>query len=80
MKVLVDLSVVPCRGAMGIAGGLWRIETRAPAAAFFSIPSRRRAFCPGGGPSCILPDRRVAAVLQRRCPPSCAPRTFSGSL
>src|SRR5664280_2779919 len=43
-------------------------------------PPRRRAFWPDGGPSCTLPDRREAAVLQRRCPRSCAPRTFSASL
>ena len=42
-------------------------------------PPRRRAFWPGGGPSCTVPDRREAAVLRRRCPPSCAPRTFSAS-
>src|ERR1035437_4785771 len=42
-------------------------------------PPRRRAFWPDGGPSCTLPDRREAAVLQRRFPRSCAPRTFSAS-
>ena len=31
-------------------------------------PPRRRAFWPGGGPSCTLPDRRETAIFQRRCP------------
>src|ERR1035438_3121529 len=33
---------------MGIAGGLWRIETRVTPSVSFSIPARRRAFCPDG--------------------------------
>ena len=35
------------RGAMGIAGGLWRLETRVTPSVPFSIPASRRAFCPG---------------------------------
>ena len=33
---------------MGIAGGLWRIETRVTPSFSFSIPPRRQAFCPDG--------------------------------
>jgi hypothetical protein len=33
---------------MGIAGGLWRVETRVKPSVSFSIPARRRAFCPDG--------------------------------
>jgi hypothetical protein len=31
---------------MGIAGGLWRAETSVTPSVSFSIPARRRAFCP----------------------------------
>ena len=82
-----------CSGAMGIAGGVgaqWELpgaverETGAILSLSgcgrgISTPPRRRSFWPDGGPSCTLPDRREAAVLQRRCPRSCAPRTFSAS-
>ena len=34
-----------CRGAMGIAGGWWRVETRATPSVSFSNPPRKRAFC-----------------------------------
>jgi hypothetical protein len=30
-----------CRGAMGIAGGLWRVETRVTPSVSISIPRRR---------------------------------------
>ena len=33
---------------MGIAGGLWRVETRGTPSVSFSIPVRRWAFCPDG--------------------------------
>jgi hypothetical protein len=36
------------RGAMGIAGGLWRVETRVTHSVSSSIPARRRTFCPSG--------------------------------
>jgi hypothetical protein len=39
--------ILPCRGAMGIAGGLRRVEIRVTPSVFFSIP-RRREFCPSG--------------------------------
>jgi hypothetical protein len=73
-----------CRGAMGIAGGQWRVETRVILSLSRRgrgtlIPARRRAFWPDGGPSCALLNSRVAAVFRRRCPRSCAPPTFSAS-
>ena len=74
-----------CRTAMGIAGKLRRVETGAilppsrRGRGVLILP-RRRAFWPVGGLSCALLGRREAAVLQRRCPPSCAPRTFSAWL
>jgi len=40
--------VVDCRGAMGIAGALWRVETRVKPSVSFSIPARRRAVWPDG--------------------------------
>jgi len=79
---------------MGIAGGLWRVETRVNLSLSRRgrgtfIPPRRRAFCPDGSPSCALFGRREAAVLamlseavrstRRRFPRSCTPLTFSAS-
>jgi len=60
--------VVICRGAMGIAGGPWRVETRVTPPVSFAIPPRRRAFCPNGSPLCALFGRREAAVLSCRRP------------
>src|SRR5450759_3537250 len=65
-------------------GAQWEL----PGAAARRNGGRRRAFWPGGGPSCTLPDRREAAFLARlsaavrppwRFPRSCARRTFSAS-
>jgi hypothetical protein len=39
---------IHCSGAMGIAGGLWRVETRVKPSVSFSIPARRRAVWPDG--------------------------------
>jgi hypothetical protein len=35
---------------MGIAGALWRVETRVKPSVSFSIPAGRRAFWPDGSP------------------------------
>src|ERR1035437_3269457 len=37
-----------CRGAMGIAGRPWRLETGVTPSVSFSIPARRQAFWPDG--------------------------------
>src|ERR1035437_3011964 len=49
-------------GCNGNCGALWRVETRVTPSVSFSIPARRRAFCPNGSPSCALFGRREAAV------------------
>jgi hypothetical protein len=58
---------------MGIAGGLWCVETRVTPSVSSSIRLRRRAFWPGGGPSCALSGRREAALSPV---PSLARRRF----
>src|ERR1035441_2485000 len=51
-------NALPCRGAMGIAGGPWRVEISVAPSVSFSIPARRRAFWTNGGPKC--PTVRLA--------------------
>ena len=47
---------------MGIAGGLWRVETRVTPSVSFSIPARKREFCPDGSPSCVFLGRCRGAM------------------
>ena len=47
---------------MGIAGGLWRVETRVTPSVSFRIWAGKPAFCRDGSPSCAFLGSRRAAV------------------
>src|ERR1035441_3119165 len=56
-----------CRGAMGIAGALWRMETTVASSVSVAIQPRRQAFWTDGSPSCALlqaPGRAAIPVAR----------------
>src|SRR5450830_1874624 len=62
-------NISPCRGAMGIAGGLWRVETSVPPRFLSQSRPVDEAFCPDGtlgSSNRPFPRRRPRADVSAR--------------